>query len=134
MPLGFDPPFCSCCMLMGADTRAIDTVLLPINLSCCIGLLLEGFQDSLPHPRFDPSIKSARNCAPRTIPLRQVPPRSSCSHDPQDAIENQALILCWTSHFWLLGRKQRGHLIPLLVPYFSSSHPSSLEIVVKDAQ
>src|SRR4051794_15693018 len=110
----FDPPFCPCRVLMGSNDRAIDTVLLPIDLSFCIGLLLQGFQHPLPHSGLHPPIKSAGHRTPRAIALGEVSPRRSRSHNPEDPVKNQAMILCWTSNDWLLWRQQGSQLLPLL--------------------
>jgi hypothetical protein len=64
-------------MLVGANDRAIDTMLLPIDLACGIALLLQGREDTLPYSGFHPSIKAARDGAPRAIPFRQISPRRS---------------------------------------------------------
>jgi hypothetical protein len=91
-------------MLMGANDRTIDTVLLPIDLADSVSLLLQGFQDSLPDAGFDPPVKSARDRTPRAIAFGQISPRRTRSQNPQDTIENQAMILRWTTHLWLLRR------------------------------
>src|SRR5258707_657491 len=102
MPLDFASPFCPSRVLMCANNRAIDGVLLPINLSIGITLLLQGFQHLLPNTGFDPAIKAASYGAPRAIVIGKISPRRARSHYPKDSIENQTMILCWTTHFWLL--------------------------------
>jgi hypothetical protein len=74
-PHDFDSPFCSSRMLMRSNDRAINAVLLPINLSISIAHLLQSFQHALPHPGFDPPIKAAGYGAPRTILVGQISPR-----------------------------------------------------------
>ena len=135
MPPDFDPPFCPGGMLMGTTDRTIDTVLLPVNPTFGIGLLLEGFEHPLPHASFDPSIEAAGHRAPWPIPLWQVSPRRPGSHNPQDGIEDQTMILCWTTHFWLLRWQQGSQLLPLLIRQFSSSHTPfyRLETICKQA-
>ncbi len=126
MPRDFGPPFCSSRMLMGSNDRAIDGVLLPIDLACGITLLLQGAEDSLPYSRFLPPIKSACHRAPRAIVLGEVSPRGSRSQNPHHSIDDQTMIVCWTASLWLLGRQQGAQLFPLLIRSFSSSHPFSL--------
>jgi hypothetical protein len=91
---------------MRTNDGAIDAVLLPIDLAISIGLLLQRFQHALPYSGFDPPIKSTGYRSPRTIPLREVSPRRSRSDNPQNPIENQTMILCWTTNDWLLRRQQ----------------------------
>ncbi len=100
---------------MRSNNRAIDGVLLPINLAFGISLLLERFEHSLPHASFDPAVEAACHGTPRPISLWQVSPGRTGSHDPEDGIEDQAMILGWTSDFWFLWWQQRSQLLPLLI-------------------
>src|SRR5579872_2779935 len=122
MPLDFDPPFCPRRVLMSANDRAINAVLLPINLAFGIGLLLQRFQHPLPYSCLHPSIKAVGDRLPRPISLRQVSPRRSRSHNPENPIQNQSMIVCWTTHRWFLRWQQGSQLLPLLIRQFSSFH------------
>ncbi len=131
MPPDFVPPFCSSRMLMRSYHRPINRVLFPIDLPSSIALLLQCTQDSLPNSCFLPAIKAAGDRAPRAVVVRQISPRRTGSQDPKDCIDNQTVIVCWTTHFWLLWRQQGIQLFPLLIREFSSSHPFSLNLFCK---
>lgn len=122
MPLDFVAPFCASCVLVSAIDGPINVVDLPIHLPFGIGFLLQRREDLLPDACALPAIKAAGDGAPRSISLWEISPRRSCSHDPQDRVEDQAMILCWVSHFWVLRWQERTQSLPLLVCQFSSSH------------
>lgn len=129
MPLDFAPPFCPSRMLVRSDDRPIDAVLLPVDLAFGIGLLLQGFKHLLPHAGFHPSGKAAGHRAPRTIVLWQVSPRGSSPQDPENPMENQTMLVCWTTHAWLLWRQQGSQLLPLLIRQCFSSHPPASRLI-----
>src|SRR5258708_5385921 len=104
MPLDLASPFCPSRMLMRSNNGAIDGVLVPIDLSSRIALLLQGFQHALPNASLLPPIKAAGYRAPRAIVVGQISPGRSGSQNPQDSIDNQTMILCWTTYLWLLWR------------------------------
>src|SRR5437899_1179155 len=101
MPLDFDPPFCSCGMLMSPNNGAIDRMGFPIHLPSRITLLLQGLQDVLPHTCFLPAVKAARNGSPRAIVFGQISPRRSRSQYPQDPIDDHAMVVGWTTRLGL---------------------------------
>src|ERR1019366_6028820 len=115
MPLDFDPPFCPSRMLMGSNNRAINRVLLPIDLSISVTLLLQRVQYPLPNSGLLPPIKTTGHRAPRTIIVGKISPRRASSQDPEDPIDDQTMIVCCTTNFWLLGRQQGVQLLPLLI-------------------
>lgn len=109
---------------MGPNDGTIDGMEVPIELSGGIALLLQGLQDALPDPRLLPAIKAAGDRVPGAVALGQISPRCSSSQDPQDPIDDQAMIFGWTACFWLLRRKQGepispiGRRLVLLFSYF----------------
>jgi len=105
MPLDFVAPFCPSRVLMRSNHGAIDRVFFPIDLSRGIALLLQRLQNFLPNAGFDPAIEAACHRSPGAIVVGQISPRRSRPHDPEDPIEDEAMIVGWTPSLWLLRRQ-----------------------------
>ena len=79
-------------MLVRSDRRPIDMVQAPIECALDLCLVLQGGEYSVPHPRFDPAIEARGDSLPGTILSGKVTPGSTCAQDPQDAIDDQAMV------------------------------------------
>src|SRR5207245_9108730 len=95
------------CMLMRPDQRRIYIVHIPVEGSPRVGLLLDRRKEARPDPRLAPAIKAARDGSPWAIALRQVAPRGASAEEPEDTIEDAAVVGGWAACFGLLRGKQR---------------------------
>jgi len=95
------------CRLMRPEDRAIHIVDLPVEVSARVGLLLDRRKEARPDPRLAPAIKAARDGSPWAIALRQVAPRGASAEEPEDTIEDAAVVGGWAACFGLLRGKQR---------------------------
>ena len=93
-------------MLVGSHDRAIDIVPRPMQLPCDIGLLLDGIKEALPETGFAPAIKAARHRTPRTIAFREVAPGGAGAEEPENAVEDAAVVSGWAASVRFLWRKQ----------------------------
>lgn len=125
------PLFCSFAILIWANDSTFDAMPFPIDLAHLIALLVQSPRHLSPYTRFDPAIKAACHRAPEAITFGQVPPGCSCSPDPENSIDNQAMVLCWSAHFWLLWWEQGSQSLPLLICKFSFSHRSSPALLTR---
>src|SRR3712207_215016 len=80
-------------MLVGANDGGIDVLDGPLQRAGGIRLLLEGFQDRLPDTSLPPAVEAAGHRLPGTIAGRQVAPGGTGAEDPQDAIDNGAMVV-----------------------------------------
>ena len=93
-------------MLVGSYDRAIDIVHRPIQLPRSIGLLLDGLKEPVPEPSLAPAIKAARHRTPRTIAFREIAPGGAGAEEPENAVEDAAVVSGWAASVRFLWRKQ----------------------------
>jgi hypothetical protein len=101
-------------MLVSTDNGAIHVVDAPVNLAGGIGASLDLRKDAVPEARPAPAVEAACDGGPRTVTLRQVPPRRTRAHDPQDAVDDLAMIGRRASGMGLLWQ-ERLQSLPLFV-------------------
>src|SRR5919197_3512764 len=89
---------------MCPNNGAIDKVHVPAELSGLVGLLAQCLEHPAPHSGLAPEIKTAPDGLPRAVALGQVPPGRPCALDPQQAIEQLAVIAIRTACSWFLRR------------------------------
>ena len=118
---------------MGANARAIDHRDRPIDLVVVGRFGLDLGQDSLPDARRLSTPKAAVDGLPGAVPLRQIPPWCTRAQDPEDAIEDHAMILGRTTGCRALRWQQRLEAVPLLVGEFMSSHAPRLPPLCRQA-
>ena len=80
-------------MLVRPDDGRIQIALLPIELAASIRLLLERLKDSLPDPGSSPTVEACGSRLPGAVFVGQVPPGSTRPVDPEDGINESAVIL-----------------------------------------
>src|SRR5262245_23588577 len=102
-------------MLVGTDNRAIDIMRGPIQLPRGVGLLLDGGQEAVPEADSAPAIEATGDRTPGAIALWEIPPGGPCAENPEDAIEEPAMVGRGAAGGRFLGRKQRLEPLPLLV-------------------
>ena len=93
-------------VLVGLNRCAVDEVLVPIQLAALLGQLLQLRPNTLPHASLAPAVKAVSNGAPGAIAPRQIAPRRPSTQDPEDAVENAAMVVgrsssAWLGHQWL---------------------------------
>lgn len=119
---------------MGTDAPAIDHDQTPVQRVVVGGVLLQGPQHPVPDVRVSPAPKAGIGGLPGPIPLRQITPRSPGSQDPEDRVEDDAVLLGGTPGTRDLGRKQRGKPLPLGIGDFVASlwtHPPTIPPLCK---
>lgn len=101
----------------------IDEVHVPIEGAAGLGAGLQSREDLVPHPGLAPAIESARHRADRAVALLgQVAPRRTGAMNPQDAIEDAAVIVVGPAGARFLGREQRLQGRPLAIDQIKTSH------------
>ena len=113
-------------MLVGADHGAVDVMETPVQLAFGVCLLLKIRQDAIPDAGASPAIEARGNGLPRTVLSGKIPPGCSRASEPQQAIDNWAMILRRAATLWSLRWKQRPQSLPLVVSQISSAHTESL--------
>ena len=87
-------------------------------------VLLKIRQDAIPDAGASPAIEARGNRLPGTVLIGKIPPRRSRAREPQQAIDDQAMVLRGTTPSWFLRGEQRPQPLPLLVGLVSSAHTS----------
>jgi len=95
-------------MLVCPDDGAVHEMERPVEPALGIGSPLQSSQDAIPHPSLLPSVEPARHGLPRAIALGQGAPRTTGTQDPEDAVEDGAVVFGGTTRVGLLRWKQRA--------------------------
>jgi hypothetical protein len=93
-------------MLMRSDDGAIDQVHRPLQLASGLGLLLQGREEVREDAGALPAVEAARDGAPRTIPFGPISPGSASTEDPEEAIEDRAVVMGGSPDLRFLGWEQ----------------------------
>jgi hypothetical protein len=80
---------------------------LPINMACCIGLLLQRRQNAIPDAGLPPALEPTRYGAYCAISLRQIAPGSARARNPQHPIDDPTMISSRAARLRLLWWQQR---------------------------
>ena len=121
-------------MLVGPHDRAIDKMAVPVELTRRIGLLLDGRKEAVPEAGLAPAVQPTGHGGPRTIPCGQIAPRRPGAEDPQEAIEEAAMVHRRTSSRRFLGWKQGVKPLPLRIGECMSVHRRQRYIVILTLQ
>src|SRR5215217_2646201 len=100
-----------CCRRSGASSPAVG-VRPPLQRG----------KDAIPHPRPLPAVEAAGDRLPRVVALRQGPPRAARAQDPEDAVEDGAVVVGGTAGAGLLRREQGTQPFPLCVGQLARFH------------
>ena len=84
--------------------------------------LSKDFHQLLPQSSFTPPIESARYGRPRTVSFRKVSPWSPGAQNPQDPVDNSAVVFARAPGTRLLGGQHQLDLLPLPSCQIPSSH------------
>jgi hypothetical protein len=109
-------------VLMSANNGGIDKVQVPVDLTTGIRLSLQSRQEALPETRLAPAIEPAGDGADRAIALRQIAPGRAGTQNPENAVQDGAVMVvgppCWRP----LGRQKRLKALPLPVRQLVTCH------------
>jgi len=89
-------------MLMRPDNGAIHIMGLPIELAGPVGVLLHRRKEAGPEAGLAPAIKTAGDRTPGAIAFRHITPGDAGAQQPEDAVEDTAMVSGWTACFGLL--------------------------------
>src|SRR5690606_10653098 len=79
-----------------------------------------GGKETLPDAGFAPALKAAVDRGPRAVALGQVPPWRTGAQNPQDAVQDAAMVCRRSSCMGSLRRQQRLESCPLFIREFMS--------------
>jgi hypothetical protein len=94
-------------MLVGPDNGPIDIVDLPIDLALTIRWGLRASKNALPDPGPAPPVEATGHRAPGAIALGQVAPRRTRAEEPQDTVQDAAVVHGRPPRLGFLGGEQR---------------------------
>ena len=103
---------------MGSHDRAVDHVHLPVDGTLLILLLLNLSEQVCPYALVLPAGEAGTHGLPVAVPFRKITPGASGSLDPEDAVEDRAVIQRGTTSSRTLWGEQWGQLAPLLIGQF----------------
>ena len=103
---------------MGSHDRAVDHVHLPVDGTLLILLLLNLSEQVCPYALVLPAVEAGTHGLPVAIPFRKVTPGAPGSLNPEDAVEDRAVIESGTTSPRTLWGEQWGQLAPLLIGQF----------------
>jgi hypothetical protein len=93
-------------MLVRTDDGAIHIVDSPVQVLCGVGLLLDRGKEASPDACLAPAVEAAGDGLPGAIPFGQVAPGSAGADDPEDAVEDAAVVSGWAAGVRFLWRQQ----------------------------
>jgi hypothetical protein len=96
-----------------------------MQLAMGIGLGLHRRQELTPEACWLPALEATGHGAPGAIPLRQIAPGSVGPKNPQDAMEDRAMVMGGAPSLRFLGWEQGLEPLPLAVGQFASVHVAS---------
>jgi len=109
-------------LVMRPDDRAIHLVDIPVEVSTRVGLLWDSRKESRPDPRLAPAIQAARDGGPWAIRLRQIAPGGAGAEEPQETVEDAAVVSGGAACSWLWRGKQGLESFPWSMSQFMSMH------------
>jgi hypothetical protein len=107
---------------MSPNNGGIDKVQVPVNLAAGIRLRLQGGQEALPQAGLAPAIEPTGDGADWTKALGQIAPGRTCAQDPQNAVQDGAVVVVGPSCRRPLGRQKRLKTLPLLLRQIITCH------------
>jgi hypothetical protein len=110
-------------VLVRADDGAIHIMDIPVELPGSGGTLLDRRKEASPDTRLAPAVEAAGDGLPGAIPFRHVAPRGTGTDDPQDAVEDAAVVSGWAACMRFLWGKQGVSPLPLPIGEVMSLHP-----------
>lgn len=100
-------------VLMSPNNGGLHFVEAPVDLPTGIGLCLQSRQDTLPETRLAPAVEPTRDRADRAVAFGQITPGRTRAQNPQNAVQDGAVMVVGPPGRWPLGRKKRPKVLPL---------------------
>src|SRR5262245_10253617 len=100
--------------LVGADDAAVDEEQVPVDPAVGLALGLQVLQELLPQAVAGPLAEAVVDGRPRAEALGEVAPGGAGGQDPEDAVEQEAVVFPLAPAPAVLGKQMRN-LFPLLV-------------------
>jgi hypothetical protein len=110
---------------MGPNHAAVDEVQVPVDEPGGVGLGLQCLQKALPDPGLAPAVEPARHRAAGAVALGHVTPRRAGAQNPQNAVEDGAMIVIGAARPRPLRGQQWRQKLPLLVRQLITLHVPS---------
>jgi hypothetical protein len=110
-------------MVVRADDGAIHIMDIPVQVPCGVGLLLARGTEASPDACLAPAVEAAGNGLPGAIPFGDSAPGSAGAEEPEDAVEDAAVVSGWAACMRFLWRKQGLSPLPLGISKVMSVHP-----------
>ncbi len=111
---------------MRPDDRGINVVNLPVEAAFGVGLGLHGLEDPVPEASGAPAVEPARYRAMLAVVFGQVAPGGPGAQDPEDAVDDFAMVFIGPPGVGLLRWKQRLKPLPVLIGEVASGHGRAL--------
>lgn len=103
-------------MGVGLDVAAVEGGYLPVKLALLVSLRLQGLKRLLPDALLGPAVEPGRAGSPRTVATGNVAPGCAGAKDPEDAVDDGAMVFVGIALFLcFLGWQQRFELLPLVI-------------------
>ena len=79
-------------MLVGSDHGAIDIMDVPVDLAIGVGLRLHRRQELTPDASLLPAVEATGHSTLRAIAFGPIPPGSAGAKNPENPVENAAMV------------------------------------------
>ena len=110
---------------MGTNDSAVDHLDFPVHLPSRVGAFLNTGEQFGPNALLLPAVKPGTDGFPIPIPFRKVTPWTSRTLDPENAVQDGAVIEGRSPGAGPLWGKQWSQLAPLLVSQLITSYHTS---------
>lgn len=87
----------------------------PIDVTFLIGKLLESSEEACPHTLLRPAVEARRYRTPVAVARREIAPRSTGTKQPEDSVQEGAIVEAGTTAETACCREVRLEGSPLLV-------------------
>ena len=103
-------------MLMRPDNGGIDDAVTKVGVSN------QGFEDAMPKANFCPAVEPHKDTVPVAKFRGQETPWRTTTHDPENRINKQPVVLTRDTTITLLTRHKWRDQFPLRICQFSANH------------
>ncbi len=104
---------------MGTNDGGIDMMGLPVQRADRIGLSLDGSEEAVPDPGLFPAVEPGGDGGGRSIAGGQVGPGRAGAQDPEDAVDDRAVVVARAATLaalgWATGWEQALDALPLAI-------------------
>ena len=110
---------------MSANDSAVDHMDIPIDLAGVICTFLHPSEQPCPETLMVPPVKPGTHGFPVAVAFGEITPRATSAFDPQDAVQDGAVIEGGSSCSRALWWEEWSQLAPLLIRQFIASYHTS---------